>query len=60
LDQPAKPQIIQGEAEIIGFEARYAETRGDILLAQDGMRSNRAYQALAAIDQASAIVNAGH
>lgn len=25
--------IIQGEAEIKGFEARYAETRGDILLA---------------------------
>jgi predicted negative regulator of RcsB-dependent stress response len=34
LDQPDEAlEIIQGEAEIIGFEARYAETRGDILLA---------------------------
>jgi len=27
--------IIQGEAEIMGFEARFAETRGDILFALD-------------------------
>jgi predicted negative regulator of RcsB-dependent stress response len=55
LDQPAEAlEIIQGEAEIVGFESRYAETRGDILLAL-----GRNVEAVAAYQEALAALESG-
>lgn len=47
-------KLIQGEQEINGFEARYAETRGDILTA---MGENQ--QAIAAYQEALAVMEDG-
>jgi len=54
-DQPdAALETLQGEAEIVGFEARYAETRGDILLAL-----GRKQEAIAAYQEALDALEAG-
>lgn len=55
LDQAEEAlATIQGEPEIVGFEARYAETRGDILLAL-----GRTEEAVAAYQEALAALEAG-
>lgn len=55
LDRPEEAlEIVQGEVEIVGFEARYAETRGDILLAL-----GRNEEAVAAYQEALAALESG-
>jgi predicted negative regulator of RcsB-dependent stress response len=57
LDQDQADQaleVIDGEADVTGFEARYAETRGDILLAL-----GRTQEALAAYRQALDALESG-
>jgi len=46
--------VIEGEADVVGFEARYAETRGDILQALD-----RKEDAIAAYQAALDALEAG-